>query len=72
MILCVSILSEDNCYFKLQHVGELIIYMLNIAVLYCHVFKSHTVRTVFMCYVSEKDKPSGWMRTFDLGRQIAV
>lgn len=47
-------------------------YMLNIAAVYCHVFKFHTVSTVFMCYVSEKDKPSGWMRTFVSGRQIAV
>ena len=46
--------------------------MLNIATVYYHVFKFHTVSTVYMYYVSEKDKPSGWMRTFDLGRQIAV
>jgi len=50
----------------------LIVRTLNIATVYCHVFKFHIVSTVLMCYVPAKDKPSGWTRTFDLGRQIAA
>jgi len=72
MLLCVSIPSEGDWHYELQRVGELIMYMLNTAIVHCHVNNFHTVSTVFMCYVSEKDKPSGWTRTFDLGRQIAV